>query len=94
MSNQFDSDLLWRRTESLAIHDRTGACCRIWDGRIGVLRSQWPEKPWSWTIVGPGVTLNGWSASEASARAAVRRRLAKLPDRACADDTAAHSVKS
>lgn len=80
MSNQFDSELRWIRTESFANHARTQSTALLKDYRIGVPREKWPPKPWYWSIVSPGgSSLEGWSASEASARAAVRRRLAKLP---------------
>lgn len=82
MSNQFDSELYWWRTESWATHARTGATCYVKDRRVGHRDDKPPDpaKPWRWRILAPnGVDLAGWSASEVAARAAVRRRLAKLP---------------
>lgn len=81
MPNQFDAELVYRRTESVAIHERTGAVCLVRDeffrGRPGATA----ELSWFWRIVADGVRLEGWSRTEGLARAAVRRRVAKLPDR-------------
>ncbi len=72
--------LYWWRRSSVAFCERTGATCQVW--QVGRL-----DSVWYWHVeCASCLTQRGESKSEMGARAAVRRVLAKLPDRAPANE--------
>jgi hypothetical protein len=87
VSNQFSAELVYHRTESVAFHARTGAVCVVRDRALPILirfddeDPPDPSRPVLWRIHHHGSTQEGWSRDEGGARRAIKRRVAKLPDR-------------